>query len=100
MIDKLKIGFLTYTVEDFEKKEADVRGVYGTHNSAEQKIKIDKNISKERYKETLLHELLHACWNQWVTTEGDMKEEDVVCALAIGLATVFKDNPELKKILF
>ncbi len=101
MINKLKIGFLTYTVEDFGPKEAELRGVYGTHSPMTQQIKIDSKSSKERKKEVLLHEILHAVWNQYLGgMEGEMKEEEVVNALAQGLIGVFVDNPGLKKDLF
>ena len=101
MIDKLKIGFLTYSVEDFGPKEAELRGVYGTHSPQTQKIKIDSNSTKERLKEVLLHEILHGVWSQWLGGfESEMKEEEVVSALAQGLMTVFVDNPGLKKELF
>lgn len=100
MIDKLKVGFLTYSVEDFGPKEAELRQVYGTHTPIDQKIKIDQKATKERKKEVLLHEILHAVWNQWITTEEQLKEEDVVNSLAQGLMTVFVDNPGLKKELF
>jgi len=99
-MDKLKVGFLTYAVKDFEGNEADVRGVYGTQNSSTQEIKLDSKVSKERKKETFLHEILHAIWGQWITVEGAVEEEVAVRALAIGLTTVFSDNPELKKELF
>jgi len=99
-MDKLKVGFLTYSISDFDDGHADLRGVYGTQNAVKQEIRIDSNLSKERRKETFLHELLHAIWGQWITVEGEVEEEVAVRALAIGLATVFKDNPELKKELF
>jgi len=99
-MDKLKVGFLTYSIEDFGPKEADLRGVYGTHSPATQIIKVDSNASKERRKEVLLHEILHAVWNQWMAQGENMEEEQVVNALAMGLMTVFTDNPGLKKELF
>ena len=100
MINKLKIGFLTYEVSDFAPGEAAVRELYGTQNAVEQKIKLDSSLSKERKKETFLHEILHAVWGQWIAVEGAVEEETAVRAIAIGLTTVFKDNPELKKELF
>lgn len=99
-MDNIKIGFLTYTVEDFGPKEAELRGVYGTHSPMKQIIKVDSGSTKERKKEVLLHELLHAIWNQWMPQGENIEEEAVVNALAQGLMTVFVDNPHLKKELF
>lgn len=99
-MDKLKVGFLTYSIKDFDPGHAEIRGVYGTQNAVTQEIRIDAKLSKERRRETFLHEVLHAVWGQWIAVEGDVDEEVAVRALAMGLTTVFKDNPEIKKELF
>ena len=100
MINKLKIGFLSYKVIEWDRDEASSQGFWGIHNSRDQTLKIDNSLSKERKKEVLLHEIFHAIWDQWMGREKEIKEEEVVEALSKWLTTVFMDNPELKKELF
>lgn len=99
-MNKIKIGCLTYDVLDWDKKEAEESRCYGMHSSRLQRIKVDSSASKERKKEVFLHEVLHAVWNQWIPSDEKSDEEKIVSQLAMGLTTVFKDNPELKKVLF
>lgn len=99
-MNKIKIGCLTYDVLDWDKKEAEESRCYGMHSSRLQRIKVDSAASKERKKEVFLHEILHAVCDQWVCSDEKFNEEQVVSQFAMGLATVFKDNPELKKELF
>jgi len=99
-MNKIKIGCLTYKVIDWDKDDSDEASLYGTHSSKTQRIKLASDMSVERKKEVLLHEVIHAIWDQWMVHEEGFKEEEVVRALAIGLTTVFKDNPDLKKELF
>lgn len=99
-MNKIKIGCLTYKIINWDRDDADQSGFFGTHSSKHQIIKLANDMSKERKKEVLLHEIIHAIWDQWVVREEGFKEEEIVRSLAIGLTTVFKDNPELKKELF
>lgn len=103
MIKKLKIGFLTYDVIDWEKTSAAEAHCFGMQNAQTQRIKIDAAASDERRREVLLHEILHAIFDQWMPEQVElqhMTEETIVSSLAIGLTTVFNENPSLKKDLF
>ena len=66
----------------------------------EQKIVIDSTITKEKQKETLLHEILHAI-TAFLGYSDDLPKdnETMVMTLANGLATVFRDNPHLIEYL-
>ena len=96
---KIKVGFLTYKVEAIPKEVADAKGVYGYVNHTKQIIRVDEELSAERYKEVLLHEILHTVYNMWGINDGE-QEEEIVNKMGNGLATVFRDNPKLKEILF
>ena len=103
MIKKLKIGFLTYKIVDLPKEESVERAIFGMQNAQTQRIRIDASASVERRREVLLHEIIHAVYDQWMPEQVDLKdmsEETIVNALAIGLTTVFNENPLLKKDLF
>ena len=103
MIKKLKIGFLTYDIVDWDKTSAQESNLFGTQNAQTQRMKIATDASDERKREVLLHEIIHAVYDQWMPTQvelKDMSEETIVNSIAIGLTTVFNENPLLKKDLF
>ena len=92
---KIKIGCLTYVVKEIDEQLADARDIYGNINHNEQVISLRKNLSKERRKEVLLHEVMHGICNQWLDLKTE-EEEKFVEAVSYGLACVFRDNPKLK----
>lgn len=67
---------------------------YGDYHKDTQLIRLGDWLRPQDLVETLLHELLHACWPQRWSRVGDV-EEDIVCATAPMLAQVWRDNPEL-----
>lgn len=95
---KIKIGFLTYTVGTMDKQVAQAKRAFGYINHAAQTIELEAGLSKERYREVLLHEIVHGVYAAWDIQPG--AEEDTVTKVSNGLATVFMDNPKLKEILF
>ena len=74
---------------------ADAQNIYGNINHTKQIISLHKDLSKERRKEVLLHEVIHGVCNQWLDMKSE-EEEKFVEAVAYGLACVLKDNPKLK----
>lgn len=94
----IKIGFLTYKLKTMNKEMALAKNVYGYINHVDQIIYIEEGLSSQRYKEVLLHEILHGVYSQWIV-ESKTEEEEVVTKMANGLSTVFNDNPKLKNIL-
>lgn len=98
---KIKIGSLTYAVVPMLPEVANATGIYGKINHQAQKIWIQSDISDERAKEVLLHELIHGCFHQWVPDNSPQwTEESITSAIGYGLSTIFKDNPKLKEMLF
>lgn len=98
-IISIKIGYLTYTVKKMTKELSTAKRMYGYIDHGEQAIYIEEGLSSERYKEVLLHEIMHGVYIQWVD-EDKKEEESIVTQMTNGLITVFKDNPKLKEILF
>jgi len=48
--------------------------------------------------DTLIHEILHACWS-FFNLPKKLKEERAVTVMASGLAMVLRDNPEILKAI-
>ena len=69
-------------------------GNFGEFRPMLLEIAISDDLAGPRLAETLLHELMHAVWHVWglSKTEG---QEEVVRAMALGMATVMRDNPQL-----
>lgn len=60
-------------------------------------ITLDSNITSQRRRKVLLHELVHGA--DIMFGAGDMAEQQVV-AVENGLWAIFNDNPGLAKIIF
>lgn len=95
---KIQIGCLGYDIREIDKELADASKIYANIDHTTQIISLQKGLTPERYKESLLHEVLHGVINQWLP---DCKgEEKIVTAVCYGLLCVLKANPKLKDILF
>ena len=93
----IKIGHLDVKIsvkEDHLMKEGEMSGQWVEDK---QEILLIETLKDWPLKEVFLHELLHAIATVW--NIKFKKEEDSVCSLAIGLTTVFRDNPEILKFL-
>ena len=97
---KIKVGCLTYTVKDMPSEVANANGIYGRVDHQAQIIYLQEDMSPERRREVLLHELLHSTFHQWVPDGVAWNEEMIVSHVGYGLSTIFRDNPKLKEILF
>lgn len=63
-------------------------------------IAVDRDLHPVYAAETLLHEVLHACWDQTPLRDfDDDVEESIVAALSPLLFGVLRDNPELVRCL-
>lgn len=74
--------------------KADVTGVAGVDM---QKIYIDADLGKEAEQDTVLHELLHAVWNQTTLEKAFTAEQEemVLHSISPWILMLLKDNPEL-----
>lgn len=89
-IRKLKIMATEYAVEEVEQIDKYER-LLGQIDYAEQKIKIDKNISEDMKKETLIHEILHGILEKLGYQELN-EEEQKVHSIASTMYLVLKEN--------
>ena len=90
---KIKIGYKVYSLID-NTKVLDGLKLSGRHSNLYHLIEYSSNYPASEVVDTLIHEMLHACWDLHVTNEHT-EEEAVVTGLAHGLTQVFKDNPKL-----
>lgn len=102
---KIKVGHQTYEVIfTQDNNKFNVKDNYGEHHSNSQQIFIGTDSHIEIQKEILLHELMHACFqNFWkgasIEMNKDSIEEFICTQLSKQLMQVMKDNPELVKHL-
>lgn len=75
-------------------------GALGQCEASSTTIYVNPHMSDSQTADTLLHELLHAAFDQTSMRQGNMgNEEEVVSALAPILLTMLRANPELVEVL-
>ena len=89
---KLKIGGQVYKVIR-DDKQCEERGYLGICFKDHSKIFYTEDYPKETVADTLIHEMLHAIWRNYLD-EGAVEEEKAVTMLAHGLIQVMRDNPK------
>ena len=88
---KLKIGPLDYQVRyrtAYEDPDS-----YGQCHKEDETITLRADVSAGRQLDTLIHEVLHACYDAY-TRSGCLDEEAVCSFVGSALAAVIRDNPE------
>ena len=91
----IRVGYRDFKLEHWPVNEARADQSYGQCDKGNAIIRIDASISASVTANTVLHELLHACW----THIPEEHEELTVSVLADHLTQVWRDNPELVKWL-
>ena len=93
MIDKIKIGYQTYTfVVDPELDGSD-----GECDVEKSVIRLHPDQHGWRLVNTTIHETLHAVWDQWVDPQvDDETQERIVAGIANGLTAILADNPHIQ----
>jgi hypothetical protein len=97
---ELKIGHAVYSVVyDTVELNAAIRDhqeqLYGLTRPDQHKIIIDPDVSWYRLIETLMHEILHACWDltNLAVHYKDEQEEEIVRSLSPILVSLLQQNP-------
>lgn len=88
IMEKVKIGGITYAVEQHDHLGAD-HGLCGQIHYEKAIIKIDSAMSSEKQEQTLVHEILHGIFHEAGFREQD---EDQINRVANVLYQVMKDN--------
>ena len=92
---KVKVGYVDYKIEDWEPAQADSAQRYGETDRVRRIVRVDTTRGPQQSAETLLHEIIHCVYGMWNLPGDHNKEEKIVTGLASGLATVWRDSPEI-----
>lgn len=96
--EKIKIGCYDIKVIPMHGMEGFAHGIYGHFSEAELSIRISVDLDQRQVMNTLLHEVLHACF--WVGGLDDTDEEErTVTVLANIYSGVLVDNPEFNSFI-
>lgn len=88
MLNKVKIGNLIYNVY-YQSLEGDI----GTCDPDSLTIRIDCSLPESRARETLLHEILHACCDfAGLNDDHTYSEEEIISRLSPILHSVLSEN--------
>lgn len=91
----VKVGYKTYRIVEMSDVESDQHRASGQTMHILGRMTINLGMGTREAAETLLHEIMHAVWSIWKMPHKDIEEEPAVSSLAAGLATVWRDNPEV-----
>jgi len=92
------VGATKYKIRLIKNLESDGQDLFGVcHRGKLKEIRIDNSPNSSfNVAETLLHEILHAIWQEFgLTVFKKLDEEQVVNATSIALTTVMMNNPKL-----
>lgn len=90
----IRVGYRTFTTEIMTPRQAEARNAYGECDNAQGIIRIWADLDPVKSADTMIHEVLHACYCI-AALEDEDKEERIVRTLAHQLAQVWRDNPAL-----
>jgi hypothetical protein len=93
----VQVGPYTYRVTT-EKKEP-TEELFGECDVHNQVVYLYPGQARDSMADSLLHEILHACWACTGMHDGKYNEEQVVRGLTTWLLLVLRDNPELVEYL-
>lgn len=93
-MSKVRIGHLDFEI--IEMAHVNAKDNYGLYVPDAQEIHLCRGMAPHKQGEILLHEIMHGIADvQSLAFVLQDKEEHVVRAMAIGLATVIRDNQKL-----
>lgn len=99
MIEALKVGYRTYSVESMDPQVADDEGRWGDINHRLGRIRIQDALPAPRYAFTLVHEVLHALFQDVGLDWSHEDEEKMVERLTPRLCAFLTDNPDQVRTL-
>ena len=96
MIDSVKIGLVTYTVEEkadlYQLTDGRKEALHGEIWHAEAAINLEANQNVDVKLVTLWHEILHGILH---SAGHENHPEPTIIALSYGLVQILRDNPKL-----
>jgi hypothetical protein len=94
----IRVGHRDFAIENWDIQSASAEGRFGDCDNNNARIRVCTAHDAGKTVETLMHETLHACWNNGALGSKET-EEKVVTVLAKQLAQVVRDNPEFVAFL-
>jgi Zn-dependent peptidase ImmA (M78 family) len=95
----LRIGHRDYKVERWPSKTAQAQAADGMHDPINAIIYVNEDRTGYDQLDTLLHEILHACFYVADIDAEKDGEERIVTRLASTLVQAWRDNYDLRKFL-
>jgi hypothetical protein len=96
---QVRVGYLTYAIKPMSDEVSEAGKMMGHCDNSEALIRIWTGSSAHQAANTLLHEILHACWHVGslgdVCDDRDVKEEIAVSIFSNQLSQVWRDNPDV-----
>lgn len=87
---KVKVGGVTYKIKREKNLMHDQREAYGSCDHKELVIKMNDSINDQRYNQTLIHEIMHAVFDE-AGLDLD-NEEDIVNRISLVWYQVLIEN--------
>lgn len=93
----LRIGYITYRVEEWAPRAAASVSKYGEAAHVERVIRVDLIHGPVQSAETLLHEIVHALKEvSPLRSKDEVEDEELANLISQGLTQVMRDNPALR----
>lgn len=94
----IRIGYRDFSVESWPSAIAMASDRLGECDKLNGILRVSDNLDGIKAANTLLHEVMHACWELAELDDKDEEEKTVGC-LANQLTQVWRDNPKLVAFL-
>ena len=95
--NRIRVGYRNYRIEFPEISLELEPEQLGQCDTTSEKILVAGSLTPEKQANVLLHEVLHAIWNEYkILDDNDIEEKTVTC-LANGLCLLIQENPETIK---
>ena len=94
----IKVGYADISIIPMQQLEGLSHGIFGHFSVTELSIRIIQDLPVSQIANTLLHEVLHACYHVAGLEDTD-EEERIVTCLANVYLNVMIDNPEYNKFM-
>jgi hypothetical protein len=92
---KVKVGGMKLDIKLVERIPGSYMGMF---ERDERRIQIANKYNNQTIPNTLLHEILHACWSEYGLSENkNLDEEAVVYTLTNSIMSVMQDNKEIRE---
>ena len=92
----IQVADLLFAVVPLSPNSSEASEKYGVTDLQSSTIHYAENQTDDRLRNTILHEVFHACWNR-ANLKDDDREERIVTGLANVFIQVLQDNPEWVK---